>query len=137
MAALNGQFDVAMMLVAEGADPNLQATTDGQTALFATLNTHWAPKSNYPQPRAQDTQKTEYTELVAALLDAGADPNLRLNTHLWYFEYGLTKIGTDLKGATPFWRAAFAQDLGMMKLLVAYGADPNTVSYTHLRAHET
>ena len=125
MAALNGQFDVAMMLVAEGADPNLQATTDGQTALFATLNTHWAPKSNYPQPRAQDNQKTEYTELVVALLDAGADPNLRLNTHLWYFEYGLTKIGTDLKGATPFWRAAFAQDLGMMKLLVAHGADPN------------
>ena len=125
MAALNGQFDVAMMLVAEGADPNLQATTDGQTALFATLNTHWAPKSNYPQPRAQDNQKTEYTELVLALLDAGADPNLRLNTHLWYFEYGLTKIGTDLKGATPFWRAAFAQDLAMMKLLVEHGADPN------------
>ena len=125
MAALNGQFDVAMMFIAQGADPNLQATTDGQTALFAALNTHWAPKSNYPQPRAQDNQKTEYTELVNALLDAGADPNLRLNTHLWYFEYGLTKIGTDLKGATPFWRAAFAQDLDMMKLLAEHGADPN------------
>ena len=125
MAALNGQFDVAMELAGRGADPNLQATTDGQTALFATLNTHWAPKSNYPQPRAQDNQRTEYAQLVEALLGNGADPNLRLNTHLWYFEYGLTKIGTDLKGATPFWRAAYAQDLEMMKLLVAYGADPN------------
>ena len=37
----------------------------------------------------------------------------------------MTKIGTDLKGATPFWRAAFAQDLAMMKLLVEHGADPN------------
>lgn len=125
IAALNGQFDVALELVARGADPNLQASTDGQTALFATLNTHWSPKSNYPQPRAQDGQRTEYSELVDALLRAGADPNLRLNTHLWYFEYGLTKIGTDLKGATPFWRAAYAQDLEMMELLAAYGADPN------------
>jgi len=125
LAALNGQFDVALELVARGADPNLQSTTDGQTALFATLNTQWSPKSNYPQPRAQDSQRAEYTDLVDALLEAGADPNLRLNTHLWYFEYGLTKIGTDLTGATPFWRAAYAQDLEMMKLLVAYGADPN------------
>ena len=120
MAALNGQFDVAMELVWAGADPNLQADTDGQTALFATLNTQWAPKSNYPQPRAQDHQRTEYGELVEVLLRAGADPNLRLDTHLWYFEYGLTKIGTDLKGATPFWRATYAQDLEMMKLLVAH-----------------
>lgn len=125
MAAMNGQFDVAMRLVERGADPNLQASTDGQTALFAALNTQWAPKSNYPQPRAQDGQETEYHELVEALLTAGADPNARLDTHLWYFEYGLTKIGTDLKGATPFWRAAYAQDLDMMRLLVAYGADPN------------
>ena len=125
IASLNGQFDAAMKLLEAGADPNLQATTDGQTALFGALNTQWAPKSNYPQPRAQDNQKTEYGELVEALLSAGADPNLRLNTHLWYFEYGLTKIGTDLKGATPFWRAAYAQDLDMMRLLVAYGADPN------------
>ena len=99
-----------------GADPNLQSDTDGQTALFATLNTQWAPKSNYPQPRAQDTQRTEYDQLVEVLLRAGADPNLRLNTHLWYFEYGLTKIGTDLAGATPFWRAAYAQDVEMMRL---------------------
>ncbi len=125
IATLNGQFDVAMLLIEHGADPNLIATTDGAGPLFATLQTQWAPKSNFPQPRAQDLQNTEYMEVVGALLDAGADPNVRLNTHLWYFEYGLTKIGTDLKGATPFWRAAYAQDVEAMKLLVAHGADPN------------
>ena len=125
IATLNGQFDVAMLLVGQGADPNLVATTDGAGPLFATLQTQWAPKSNYPQPRAQDLQKTEYLDLLGALLEAGADPNARLNTHLWYFEYGLTKIGTDLKGATPFWRAAYAQDIEAMKLLTSYGADPN------------
>ncbi|MFT7470583.1 MAG: ankyrin repeat protein [Kiritimatiellia bacterium] len=125
IAALNGQFDVAMLLIERGADPNLVAKTDGAGPLFATLQTQWAPKSNFPQPRAQDLQKTEYMEVVNALLEAGADPNVRLNTHLWYFEYGLTKIGTDLKGATPFWRAAYAQDIAAMKLLFAHGAQPN------------
>ena len=125
IATLNGQFDVAMVLIDNGADPNLVAKTDGAGPLFATLQTQWAPKSNYPQPRAQDLQKTEYMEVVNALLEAGADPNARLNTHLWYFEYGLTKIGTDLKGATPFWRAAYAQDIEVMKLLTEYGADPH------------
>lgn len=123
IATLNGQFDVALVLIEHGANPNLVASTDGAGPLFATLNTQWAPKSNYPQPRAQDLQETEYMEVVSALLEAGADPNERLNTHLWYFEYGLTKIGTDLKGATPFWRAAYAQDIEAMKLLTQYGAD--------------
>lgn len=125
IATLNGQFDVAMVLIEHGADPNLAAHTDGAAPLFATLQTQWAPKSNYPQPRAQDLQQTEYKEVINALLESGADPNASLNTHLWYFEYGLTKIGTDLKGATPFWRATYAQDLEVMKLLISYGADPN------------
>jgi ankyrin repeat protein len=125
IAALNGQFDMALLLVQRGADPNIAATTDGATPLFAVLNTQWAPKSNYPQPRAQDRQRVEYDEVLGALLDAGADPNVRLNTHLWYWEFGLTKIGTDLKGATPFWRATYAQDLTAMRMLVEHGADPN------------
>ncbi|NNF14210.1 MAG: hypothetical protein HKN72_13350 [Gemmatimonadetes bacterium] len=125
IATLNGQFDLALRLTERGADPDLAASTDGATPLFAVLNTHWAPKSNYPQPRAQDNQRAEYMEVLEAILAAGADPNPRLNTHLWYWEYGLTKIGTDLRGATPFWRAAYAQDVGAMKLLVAHGADPD------------
>ena len=125
MAALNGQFDLALVLIEHGADPDLAASTDGVSPLFAVLQTQWAPRSNYPQPRAQDQQQTEYLGVLEALLEAGADPNVRLNTHLWYWEYGLGKMGIDLTGATPFWRAAFAQDIPAMKLLAAYGADPN------------
>ena len=125
MAALNGQFDLALVLIERGADPDLAASTDGATPLLAVLQTQWAPKSNYPQPRAQDLQDAGHMDVLRALLEAGADPNPRLNTHLWYWEYGLTKMGIDLTGATPFWRAAFAQDLEAMKLLVAHGADPN------------
>lgn len=125
MATLNGQFDLAMVLVDRGANPNVAATFDGAAPLFATLQTQWAPQSNFPQPRAQDDQKTEHLELMRELLEAGADPDMRLNTHLWYWEYGLTKIGLDLTGATPFWRAALAQDIPAMRLLVSYGADVN------------
>ena len=125
MASLNGQFDLALVLLEHGADPDLAASTDGATPLFALLQTQWAPKSNYPQPRAQDDQIAEYMDVLRVLLEAGAEPNVRLKTHLWYWEYGLTKMGIDLTGATPFWRATFAQDLEAMKLLVTYGADPN------------
>ena len=125
IATLNGQFDLALVLLRRGADPNVAASTDGATPLFAVLQTQWAPRSNYPQPRAQDDQRAEYIDVLTALLEAGADPNVRLRTHLWYWEYGLTKMGIDLTGATPFWRAAFAQDLEAMKLLAAHGADPN------------
>ncbi len=125
IATLNGQFDVAMLLLEAGADPNIVASSDGVGPLFAVLQTQWAPKSNYPQPRAHDTQGTDYLDVLGALLQAGADPNVRLNTHLWYWEFGLTKMGIDLTGATPLWRAAFAQDVEAMNMLVSHGADPN------------
>ena len=125
MATLNGQFDLALVLIERGAGPDLAASTDGATPLFAVLQTQWAPKSNYPQPRAQDLQAAGHLDVLRALLAAGADPNPRLNTHAWYWEYGLTKLGIDLTGATPFWRAVFAQDLEAMRLLVAHGADPH------------
>jgi ankyrin repeat protein len=125
MATLNGQFDLAMVLVERGANPNVTASFDGAAPLFATLQTQWAPQSNFPQPRAHDNQKTVHLDVMRALLEAGADPDMRLHTHLWYWEYGLTKIGLDLTGATPFWRAALAQDLAVMRLLVSYGADVN------------
>jgi ankyrin repeat protein len=124
MATLNGQLELAMLLIEQGADPNVASTTDGSSPLFAVLQTQWAPKSNYPQPRAQDDQRVEYLDVLRALLEAGADPDRRLNTHLWYWEYGLNKMGMDLTGATPFWRATFAQDIEAMRLLVAFGADP-------------
>ena len=62
---------------------------------------------------------------MKALLDKGADPNARLNKKVWYSGYNFDLSGVDETGATPFWRAAYASDVEAMKLLVAYGADPN------------
>jgi ankyrin repeat protein len=125
MATFNGHFDLALLLLEAGADPDRATATDGIAPLFAVLQTQWAPKTTYPQPRAQDEQRAEHLEVLEALLVAGADPDVRLRTHMWYWEYGLMKMGLDLTGATPFWRAAFAQDIEAMKLLVTHGADPD------------
>jgi ankyrin repeat protein len=124
MAMINGHFDLGLTLLGRGANPNL-AADNGATPLFAVLNTYWAPKSRYPQQHADMLQKATYLETMAALLRAGADPNARLERHPWYLEYTFSQLTIDTKGATPFWRAAYATDVDAMKLLVEHGADPS------------
>ena len=125
IAAVNGQFDVALRLVEHGADPNVK-TTYGMSPLYAVLNAQWAPKSRYPQPQALLTQQTSYLELAAALLAKGADPNARLGKQPWWFAYnncGSFNCGLEvIDGTTPFWRAAYALDVDAMRLLKRNGA---------------
>ncbi len=124
IATINGHFDLAMFLLEQGANPQT-ASDNNATPLYAALNVEWAPKALYPQPRAQVNQKATYLELMKALLDKGAEPNIRLNKKVWYSGYSFDLSGVDETGATPFWRAAYASDVEAMKMLVAYGADPN------------
>jgi ankyrin repeat protein len=127
IATVNGHFDLARHLLERGADPNL-AEDNGVTPLYAAINCQWAPRAGYPQPRAYEQQKTTYLELMSALLDKGADPNVRLRRKVWYSGYDFDLSGVDEIGATPFWRAAYASDIEAMKLLVARGADPRLPS---------
>jgi ankyrin repeat protein len=128
LATINGHFDLASLLLEYKADPKL-ASDAGATPLYATINVQWAPKSLYPQPTAQQQQKTTHLELMEALLKAGADPNARLTKHLWYMSYNFDLLGVNSTGATPFWRAAYGTDVPAMRLLRKYGADP-LMAYT-------
>jgi ankyrin repeat protein len=85
----------------------------------------WAPKARHPQPTDYQQQKVSYIELMTALLEAGADVNSRLTKSLWYTTYNRDLLGVDRTGATTFWRAAYALDIPAMRLLLAYGANPN------------
>lgn len=123
LAAINGHYDLAKILLERGADPNL-ASDAGGTPLYAVINKEWAPTSRTPQPAFNLQQKTTYLELIDALLKAKADPNARLKRSLWYTTYNRDNLRVDFAGATPFWRAAYATDLEAMKLLLKYGADP-------------
>jgi ankyrin repeat protein len=50
---------------------------------------------------------------------------VRLTKQLWFTTFGDDYLRVDRMGATPFWRAAYALDLPLMKLLIEYGADPD------------
>src|SRR5262249_8437168 len=129
MAVLNGQFDMAMVLLERGADANIASRVEGVTPLWAAINTEWQPRTRYPQPEEMERQKATYLDVAKALLDRGAEPNARIKAHPWYLVYsgcGNRNCGlADTSGSTAFWRAAYGTDLEAMKLLVAYGADPN------------
>ena len=57
MAVINGQFDMAMLLIERGADPNLAAKNNGVTPLWAAVNTQWQPRTRFPQPQEMELQK--------------------------------------------------------------------------------
>lgn len=124
LATINGHFDLGLELVARGADVNL-ASEAGVTPLFAAINLQWAPKALYPQPKAHEQQTTSYLDYMEALLEAGADPNARVNRHIWFMSYNFDLLGVDTGGATAFWRSAYALDVDAMRLLVSYGANPD------------
>jgi ankyrin repeat protein len=122
MAAINGHYDLTMVLVKRGANPNRYSDA-GAGPLFAILNKEWAPSTRTPQPAFQLQQRATYLEVMKALLEAKADPNARLSRSLWYTTYNRDNLGVDFNGATPFLRAAYATDVAAMKLLLAAGAD--------------
>ncbi len=123
VATVNGQFDLAGMLLDRGASPTLTAE-NGVAPLYAAINLMWAPRAGYPQPRAHVNQKLTHLDLMKRLLDAGADPNQRVSRKVWYSNFNFDQSGVDEVGATAFWRAAYGADVDAMKLLVSYGADP-------------
>jgi len=123
LAVMNGHYDLAMFFLAQGADPGLTSQA-GATPLYAAINKEWAPSSRTPQPTYNLQQRSTYLELMQALLKAGADVNVRLQKSLWYTTYNRDNLRVDFRGATAFWRAAYATDVAAMRLLLAHGADP-------------
>ncbi len=123
LAIINGHYDLAKVLLDRGANPKL-ATTDGATALYAVIDVQWAPHTWYAQPIIAN-EHIAYLDLVTSLLGHGADPNAAIGKKLWFRSFANDETWFDVEGATPFLRAAVAGDLGVMKLLVDHGANPN------------
>jgi uncharacterized protein len=119
IATQNRFYQLGMYLMEQGANPNI-ANEGGWNPLYIATDNRNIEGGDYPT-RKPDMDHLDY---IKALLDAGADPNIRMNsstetrtifTHQWLEE----------PGATPFLRAAQSSDLELMRLLLEKGADPN------------
>ncbi len=118
-AVESGHYELAMLLVTAGADPNDQRSD------FAPLHViSWVRKpdsgdnpSGDPPPRGSG-HLTDL-EFVRAIVAAGADVNGKLTTHR-----GEKKATLSAEGATPILFAAKTADVPLIKVLVELGADP-------------
>src|SRR5207245_10057001 len=118
LAVENGHFDLAVMLLEAGANPNDQRS--GFTALHVLT---WVRKPNRGDgddgdPAPIGSGNLSSLQFVRKLVAHGADVNARLET-------GKSGKGQMSRvGATPFLLAAATADAALMRLLVELGADP-------------
>jgi hypothetical protein len=134
MAVINAYYDLAALLLDNGADPNI---ADPRGSMLHAMSFMRRPGSGRPpRPAGQ----IDSLELVHKLLDRGADPNARIAWREIAFDrdHGATRLPANIPvgrnflsfvGATPLYVAAKHGDVEMMRLLLKYGADPgiNTV----------
>jgi ankyrin repeat protein len=132
VATMRAQVPLALFLLEQGADPNIADA--GLTPL------HWAsatwengtanPVYGFDDPMAGIPDRKAKLQLVKSLLAHGANPNARMTKPKPAFAGGYT----DGKGATPFLLASSVDDVEMMRLLLAAGADPKLVTATNTTA---
>jgi len=128
IAIINAHFDLANMLLEKGADPNIADDT-GMAALYAAVDMHTlGPMLSRPLPKLVDRMTA--LDLIQALLAHGASPNLRLKKPIIgrHHNGGDASLG---EGTTTLMRAAKANDIPVMKLLLEAGADPFITQKDH------
>lgn len=132
VAVVRGQIDVALYLLDHGADPNILDA--GYTPLH-WASTQWESFTANPVYGFEDAMsgipnRQAKLKLVRALLAHGANVNARMTKPQPSFAGGYL----DAVGSTPFLLAASANDLEMMKILLAAGADPKILTATKASA---
>ena len=122
LAILNGHYDVAAALVEKGAGVNV-ADRYGMTPLYATVNMNTLPRViGRPAPKPEDTLTP--IDLMARLLEKGANPNLALSAPMRHRNHAASDRSLGA-GTTPFMRAAKTADVKAMRVLLDHGANPS------------
>jgi ankyrin repeat protein len=124
VAIINGQYDVARVLVEKGADPNV-VDVKGMTPLYAAVDMHTLP-TTFGRPDPPPMVIAGAVDAVKMLLAHGAKPDLTLKAPIIKRVYN-NGDGRLSAGATGFMRAARGGDLELMKVLQQAGADPTLV----------
>lgn len=136
VATVRGHMPLALYLLDHGADPNVM------DAGFTPL--HWAagtwenglanPVYGFVDPVGGIPDREAKLQLVKTLLAHGANPNLQMTVRPPGFGGTGTGGYNDAVGATPFIVAANSEDVEMMRILLAAGADPHLVTKTNSNA---
>jgi ankyrin repeat protein len=123
VATQNRYYKLAAFLIDRGADPNL-ANKGGWTPLYLATDNRNIESGDYPVRKAD----MDHLEFIRFLLVRGADVNARVKDST-ETRTVFTDQWLDENGATAFLRASQSGDVALMRLLLAYGADPkiNTV----------
>src|SRR5579872_4646378 len=120
-AVFNAHFDVAKYLVDQGANIN-KWDWWGRSPLYLAVDYNTLPHGGRAdQPSLDETQPID---LIRILLEKGANPNLQLKLFPPYRATGNDRgLDTMIQiGTTPLLRAAKAQDVPAIKLLLEHGA---------------
>ena len=121
-AIVNGHFGLADFLLNKGADPNAAGTR--WPPLHALVRIRNFEESQFPAPKTAEGD-LDSLELAKRLLAHGADPSAKAVTKTARRNPGDMNY-TEFKGATPFFLAAKAGDIPMMRLLLSVQADYTT-----------
>jgi ankyrin repeat protein len=121
-AIINAHYDLAAMLLENGADPNITDIA-GMGPLYAATDMNslqWV--QGRPAPILTDT--LDGLGLVKLLLAHKANPNARLKARPLKRHHDAGSTMNFGEGTTPLMRAARTNDVGVMKVLLDGGADP-------------
>jgi uncharacterized protein len=122
LALINGHMDIARFLLEHGANPN---ATDGfgRAPLFGAVDLRDA--GFYGNASAGPNQ-TDTLDLIGELVKQGAKLDAQTTAVVPFRGWQQTDgAWVNVTGQTPFFRAAFAGDIVLMRFLLAAGADPN------------
>ena len=115
IAIVNDRLDLAATLLELGADPN-----DG--SLYHAVDMHDATTDMRARDgsllRWDHPNKLTALDLIKLLLDRGADPNKPFVGQL----HSTSLCCGDFANGSPFYRAAIASDVEVLKLMIAKGA---------------
>ena len=116
VAAMNGQHEVGIHLIDEGADVN--AAEQGWNALHQVIRLRRTNIGHMPPPEGRGNASS--MDLIHALLAAGADVHAPMTAD---FRDGY-RNRLNRVGATPFLLASKNVDTEVMRVLLDAGADP-------------
>jgi ankyrin repeat protein len=115
IAIINDRFDIARTLVELGSDPS-----DG--SLFFAVDMHDATTDMHARDgsrlRADHPNQLTALDLVKLLLERGADPNKAFIGQI----HNISLCCGEEHNASPFFRAAIASDVEVLKLMIKHGA---------------